>query len=98
MHRGAKAHEQRASERLALDHLDVALTAPSVVIGSNKVVGLAFWLVVIAALSTLEVLARFTRVPVPGFGELVGRYLRHPALRALGVAVWLFAGWHLFSH
>jgi hypothetical protein len=75
-----------------------ALAPSAVLIGSNKAVGLAFWLVVIAAFSVLEIVARSTRVPVPSFGELVARYLRHPAVRALGIALWLFAGWHLFSH
>jgi hypothetical protein len=70
----------------------------SVLIGSSKPVGLAFWLVVIAALSTLEALAHLTRWPVPSVEDLVARYLAHPALRVAAVAIWLYAGWHLFSH
>lgn len=70
----------------------------AVLIGSNKPVGLAFWLAVIVALGTLEALAHLTRLPLPALEDLVGRYLRHPVARAAGVAVWLYAGWHLFSH
>ena len=70
----------------------------SVVIGSSKPIGLAFWLAVVAALSALEALSRLTSWPVPGVGDLVARYLRRPFLRGLGVAVWLVAGWHLFAH
>ncbi len=78
--------------------LQMASPLPAVVVGSNKAVGLAFWLVVIVALSTLELLARCTRVPVPSFTDLVTRYLSHPAARVGAIALWLFAGWHLFSH
>ena len=70
----------------------------SVVIGSSKPIGLAFWLAVIAALSTLEAPAHLTRWPVPSAGDLVARYLHRPVFRAVAIAVWLYAGWHLFSH
>ena len=70
----------------------------SVVIGSSKPIGLAFWLAVIALLSTLETLAHLTRWPVPSAGDLVARYLHRPVFRAVAIAVWLYAGWHLFSH
>ena len=52
----------------------------------------------IAALSTPEALAHLTRKPVPSAGDLVARYLHRPVLRAVAIAVWLYAGWHLFSH
>jgi len=70
----------------------------SVVIGSNKSVGLAFWLAVIALLIALETVAHLTRWRVPSAGDLVTRYLRRPVVRAGGIAIWLYAGWHLFSH
>ena len=70
----------------------------SVVIGSSKPIALAFWLAVIAALSTLEALTHLTRGPVPSAGDLVARYLHRPVLRSVAIAVWLYAGWHLFSH
>ena len=83
-------------------HLGVALAtvgqSTAVVVGSNKLIGLAFWLVVLAALGTLEGLSRLTKVPVPSAGEIVARYLGHPVVRAGAIAVWLYAGWHLFSH
>ncbi len=83
-------------------HLGAALGAAcrtfSVVIGSSKPIALAFWLAVIAALSTLEALTHLTRGPVPSAGDLVARYLHRTVLRVVAIAVWLYAGWHLFSH
>jgi antibiotic biosynthesis monooxygenase (ABM) superfamily enzyme len=78
--------------------LFVASRIFSVVIGSSKPIGLAFWLAMIALLSTLEALAHLTRWPVPSAGDLVAHYLHRTVLRAAAIAVWLYAGWHLFSH
>jgi len=80
------------------DALGIACRNLSVVIGSNKLVGLAFWVAVITALSALEAMAHRDESPVPSAGNLVARYLRRPVLRAGGIALWLYAGWHLFSH
>jgi len=77
---------------------DVGARSLSVVIGSNKLVGLAFWLAVIAALGALEAFSHLSRWPVPSAGDMVARYLGHPVVRAGAVALWLFAGYHLFSH
>jgi hypothetical protein len=78
----------------------VASVVVAVLVGSDKAVGLAFWSLVLAALTALEVAARRSRRPgrPPSLGELVARYLAHPAWRTAAVAVWLYAGWHLFSH
>ncbi len=70
----------------------------SVVVGSNKLIGLVFWLAVIAALGGLEALAHWSRWPVPSAGAIVARYLHHPVARAGAIVAWLYAGWHLFSH
>jgi hypothetical protein len=69
-----------------------------VVVGSDKPLGLAFWSVVIATLAGLELLARRHPARLPTFASVVEHYLGHPAWRAAAVAVWLYAGWHLFSH
>jgi hypothetical protein len=85
----------------ALAHVPaVASVVVAVVVGSDKAVGLAFWSLVLAVLASLEVAARRARGPgrPPSLGELVARYLARPAWRAASVAVWLYAGWHLFSH
>ena len=83
-------------------HLGVAASVVgqsfSVVIGSNNLIGLAFWLAVIAALGALEALAYWSRWPVPSFGDIVARYLHHPFARTGAIVVWLYVGWHLFSH
>jgi hypothetical protein len=85
-----------------LSHVGVATSviahSYSVVVGSNKYVGLAFWLAVIATLGALEALAHWSRWPVPSFGDIVARYLHHPFARGGAIVVWLYAGWHLFSH
>lgn len=74
------------------------MTPLAILVGSSEAVGLTFWLVVTAVFLGLEVAARLTRLPVPSLSDLVGRYLPGPLLRTAGVAVWLYAGWHLFSH
>ncbi len=73
-------------------------------IGSNKEVGLVFWVTVIFVLTAFEVAgrmarmgSRFARCPTSAV-DLITRYLRRPVLRVIAIAVWLFAGWHLFSH
>jgi hypothetical protein len=86
----------------SLSHLCVVFAVAGqgflVLVGSNKLIGLAFWLAVLAALGALEGLSRLTRVPVPNAGAIVARYLRHPVVRSSAIAVWLYAGWHLFCH
>ena len=76
-------------------HLGVAASVVgqsfSVVIGSNNLIGLAFWLAVIAALGALEALAYWSRWPVPSFGDIVARYLHHPFARTGAIVVWLYA-------
>jgi len=78
--------------------LGVAIRNLSVVIGSSKLIGLAFWLAVLTAFSGLEALAHRAGSPVPSAGNLVARDLHSPVLRAGSIALWLYAGWHLFSH
>lgn len=69
-----------------------------VVIGSDKVIGLAFWATVIAAITALEVMARLGHRGFPSLADLIERYLHHPIVRAAAIGLWLYAGWHLFSH
>jgi hypothetical protein len=75
----------------------------AVAVGSDRVLGLVFWVAVIAAAGLLEAAAHLTahltqRRRVPRAGDLIARYLGTPALRAVAIAAWLYAGWHLFSH
>ncbi len=70
----------------------------SVVIGSNKLIGLTFWLAIVATLGILEVCSHLSRCSIPSASDLVARYLRHPVVRAAAIGVWLFAGYHLFCH
>ncbi len=72
-----------------------------VLVGSDKVVGLAFWSTVFFILGVFEIAARSHGRLVrrsPSIVDLIRRYLRQPVVRCVAIAVWLFAGWHLFSH
>ncbi len=69
-----------------------------VLIGSNKAVGLAFWCTVILVLCVIEIAGRLRPSAVPNFGMVVQRYFSRPLARLAAVAIWLYAGWHLFSH
>jgi hypothetical protein len=75
-----------------------AAAVPAAVVGTSRPLGLAFWVAVVAALLALELVARLTAGGLPSLGRLVARYLPTPVLRAAAVAVWLYAGWHLFAH
>ncbi|MHB1711820.1 MAG: DUF6186 family protein [Acidimicrobiales bacterium] len=79
-------------------HLTCAGGALGVVIGSDKAIGLLFWVTVIAAVTTLEVIARAGHRNLPSLADLIERYLPHPVVRAAAIGLWLYAGWHLFSH
>jgi Family of unknown function (DUF6186) len=70
----------------------------SVVIGSDKLVGLAFWIAVVVLLCALEVAGHLPSSRIPSLEDLVARYLRRPLVRVSAIGLWLFAGWHLFSH
>jgi len=78
--------------------LGAALPSPAVVVGSDKLVGLAFWLGVIAALGALEVSAHLSSSAIASCEDMVARYLGHPMARLAAIGIWLYAGWHLFSH
>jgi hypothetical protein len=75
-----------------------AAAVPAAVVGTTRPLGLAFWVAVVAAVLALELVARLTGGGLPTLGQLVARYLPTPVLRAAAVAVWLYAGWHLFAH
>ena len=73
-------------------------TSMAVLIGSDKVVGLAFWSSVILVFTVLEVLGHVPSTRLPSLEGLVRRYFSHPAWRAFTIAVWLYVGYHLLSH
>jgi len=55
------------------------------------------FVVVIAALVVLEVLARRKVGRIPTLSEWLGFVMRRPIGRALILAGWLWLGWHYFA-
>jgi hypothetical protein len=53
--------------------------------------------IVIAALVTLELLARRKESRIPTLGQWLGFLMRPRAGRALILAGWLWLGWHYFA-
>jgi hypothetical protein len=75
-----------------------SLYGPALLVGTNNAVGVGFWLAVPACAVLVEVFARRSEGRVATFEELL-RLLSGPAAgRAVAIAAWVFAGWHLFSH
>ncbi len=70
----------------------------AVIIGSDKVIGLTFWCCVLLAFTVIEVIGHVPASRMPSLGALVTRYFSHPIGRAFALVVWLYAGYHLFSH
>jgi len=75
-----------------------AITSMAVLIGSDKAIGLAFWSSIILIFTVLEVFGHVPSTRMPSLGGLVSRYFSHPAGRAFALVVWLYVGYHLFSH
>lgn len=55
------------------------------------------FVVVIAALVVLEILARRRIARIPTLGEWLGFIMLRPLGRALILAGWLWLGWHYFA-
>ncbi len=70
----------------------------SLIIGSNKIVGLVFWIGVIVSITILELLGHVRSNRFPTLSSLIRHYFASPSVRLLTIGLWLFAGWHLFSH
>jgi hypothetical protein len=66
--------------------------------GSNRAVGLAFWIGVMFCAAVIEVLARRSAGRIATAGETVRLVSRTLPARAFLIFLWGFAGWHLFSH
>ena len=59
---------------------------------------LAGYLIILAAIVTLQVLATRTRAPVPSFGELLTRAMRTRTGRVGVLVAWAWIGLHFFAH
>lgn len=67
-------------------------------VGSNRALGVAFWLAVVVAAVGLDAAARRSSGRVPTAEQLVRWMSRPVSARVVMVVAWTFAGWHLFSH
>ena len=45
----------------------------------------------------IALIGRWPRSTVPTVGQLLGYLMRRPAGRAIVLACWVWAGWHLFG-
>jgi len=59
---------------------------------------IAGYLIILAAIVTLQVLATRTRAPVPSFGELLTRAMRTRTGRVGVLVAWAWIGLHFFAH
>ena len=60
-------------------------------------VTIAGYLVVLAAIAALQLLATRTRVPVPSLGELLTRAMRSRTGRVGVLVAWAWIGLHFFA-
>ena len=59
---------------------------------------IAGYLIILAAIVTLQVLATKTRAPVPSLGELLTRAMRTRTGRVGVLVAWAWIGLHFFAH
>jgi Family of unknown function (DUF6186) len=59
---------------------------------------IAGYLVVLASIVTLQVLATRTRAPVPALGDLLTRAMRTRTGRVGVLVAWAWVGLHFFAH
>jgi hypothetical protein len=59
---------------------------------------IAGYLVVLAGIVTLQVLATRTRAPIPSLGELLTRAMRTRTGRVGVLVAWAWVGLHFFAH
>ena len=64
---------------------------------SDRTVTVIGFIIIIAALVVLEILARRKIGRIPTLGEWLGFVMRRPLGRALILAGWLWLGWHYFA-
>lgn len=66
------------------------------IVGSAPAVGLGFWSAVAAVIAVLQAVAWRRRAGT--LGALFAAVLRPWPVRLVVLALWLYAGWHLFVH
>jgi hypothetical protein len=71
---------------------------PALLLPGSRGVGVAFWLLVVAAGVVVDVVARRSRGRLAGAGEMVRFVSRSPLAHLALTAAWVYAGWHLFAH
>jgi len=64
---------------------------------STRVITIAGFVVIIASMVILEILARRPSSRIPALGAWLGYVMRPRAGRALILLGWLWLGWHYFA-
>lgn len=64
---------------------------------STRVITIAGFVLVIAALVSLEILGRRKKANIPTVSEWLGYVMRPKAGRVLILLGWLWLGWHYFA-
>ena len=72
--------------------------APALLLPDNRGVGVAFWLVVVAAGVLVDLAARRSGGRLATVGELVRFTSESVPAQVVFIAAWTYAGWHLFAH
>ncbi len=65
---------------------------------SSHDVTVAVYLSLASMFVVLELLARFSRLPVPTFGSILSWVMRHRAGQVGVVLAWWWIGWHFFAY
>jgi hypothetical protein len=71
---------------------------PALLLPENRVVGVAFWVGLIAACVLVDLAARRSRGRLTNAEEFVRLISRPTVANILLVVAWTYAGWHLFAH
>jgi hypothetical protein len=71
---------------------------PALLLPANRAVGVGFWVGVVVVCALVEVVARRSEGRMATAGDLVRLISRPTAASLVLVALWTYAGWHLFAH
>jgi hypothetical protein len=71
---------------------------PALLLGSSRVVGVAFWIAVIGAAAAVDLVARRSGGRLADGEELLGLVGCSRMGNAVAIVAWTYAGWHLFAH
>jgi hypothetical protein len=91
-------HKSEAFGAVVMVALWRQLHMPALLLPASRPVGVAFWLVAVAAALLIDFTARRSQGRIANAGELIRLISGPPVARVVMGAAWAFAGWHLFAH